>query len=441
MTTRTVTESPADRNGLGSGGALVRSQGFQALVSSPIRTTQDLVSRARELAEVAHVLSPYASTSSIPVDIAIDPVVVIIDPRVDPATGRGQDCYFSRSIHKSRKEGQDSFIPTEVSLNKIGLLKMLRAAGVNIVESRRTDDGRDPHYCAWTTRGQIREIDGSWRDLPPGDAEMDLRDGSAAIGEWTPAKWVTSEHEAEAERIRRKLNPGESWKVKPEPVGGFTMDRVLQQRRKIVALAQTFSLERLARNLGVQQIYSIADLAKPFVFMRATYAPDMTDPEVRRLVTLSRLGALATLYPNQAALPPAVAAVGPTPAPPVEGSQEEPQTAAPPADAEVLTTWPEPGKKEAAATPFDPVFVTRVLKQGDRWFAETKLGAWTGRPGPTYTTTDEGVARVLFQATQSRVGLDVDDELVEVAGQPYRQVVNVVPVSLDAPNLPGLGNL
>lgn len=435
MTSRTVTDqTPAVQPGP-TGGALVRSEGFQNLVSHPIRTTQDLVARARELAAVAHVLSPYASTSSIPPDIAIDPVVVIIDPRVDPDSGRGQDCYYSPTIHKKRKDrgpGGDVWTPLEVSLNKVGLLKMIRAAGVNITASRRTDDGRDPHYVAWTTTGQIREIDGSWRDIPPGDAEMDLRDGSAAIGEWTPELWKIREEDAKAERARRRLPEADAWKVKPEPVNGFTADRVMQQRRKIVALAQTFSLERLARNLGVQQVYSIEELAKPFVFMRATYAPDMNDPEVRRLVTLSRLGALATLYPQTAPAAGALAA-GPSPAPPVEGLEEEPRTAEPPKEAELMTDWPEPGKKPSAPA-FEPVHIKEVRRHGSRYFA-------AATNGHTYTTEDEGMARILFNASRSKVGLDLDDELVEIDGNPYRQVTSVAPVTIEAPDLPGLGKL
>lgn len=277
------------------------------MAGSLIRTPLELAERVRALQQVAHVLTPAVAVASIPAHIAINPVVVVIDLAIDASTGRGNDLYFQRSIHKSNKHGRGydaTYEPLEASLNKNAILRVLASSGVKLTSSRRTDDGSKPNYWSWESRGEIREFDGSWRPLPPGNVEIDLRDGSAQIGEWTKEAWAQAEAAVEK---RKAVTPKEDqWKVKPEPIGGWSQERVIGARKFGLRLAEAKSLTALGRNLGLKQIYSLEELKKPFVIFRAMWQPDMSDPETRRMVTAAELGATHLLgYPSGPALPAA----------------------------------------------------------------------------------------------------------------------------------------
>jgi hypothetical protein len=275
------------------------------LAGDLIRTPMQLAERVRALQQVAHVLSPAVAVAAIPQHIAINPVVVVIDTTVDAETGRGTDVYFQRSIHKSRKQGRGyeaTYEPLEVSLNAKAILRVLASSGVKVTRSVRTDDGSKTNYWTWEACGEIREFDGSWRALPHGNVEIDLRDGSAQIGEWTSEAW--SKAVAAAEERKKHTPKDDQWKVKPEPVGGWSQERVIGARKFGLRLAESKALNALGRNLGLKQIYSIEELKKPFVIFRAMWNPDMSDPETRRMVTAAELGATHLLgYPASSPAP------------------------------------------------------------------------------------------------------------------------------------------
>lgn len=267
----------------------------------------ELVERIRAIRQEAHVLSPATTAASIPPHIRINTVVEVIDTTFDRKTGRGNDVYFQASIHKSEKKGRGddaTFEPLEVSLNATAIKRLMGAVGVSVTASTEILTGEQNHW-KWQSVGKIRDFDGSWRSLPPGTADVDLRDGSAQIGEWTREEWDKREKEAEAKAA--KLSDRDKWKAKPRPINGWSGDRVMAARRFGLRLAEAKSLNALGRNVGLKQIYSLEELKKPFVIFRATFNPDMNDPEIKRMVHAAELGALDALYPNrgQAALPAA----------------------------------------------------------------------------------------------------------------------------------------
>jgi hypothetical protein len=328
------------------------------LAGTIIKTPLQLAERVRAMQQVAHVLSPAVSVAAIPDHIAINPVVVVIDQTFNAETGRGNDVYFQRSIHKSRKNGSGdsaTYEPLEVSLNANAIKRMLSASGVNIIRSVRTDDGSKQNYWAWESTGRIRDFDGSWRDLPPGNVEIDLRDGSAQIGEWSAEAWARNE--AAVEKKKAALPENQRWKAKPDLIGGWSGDRVLAARRFGLRLAEAKSLNALGRNLGLKQIYGLDELKKPFVIFRATWNPDMSDPDTRRMVAAAELGASHLLYPPASA-PAALPAAGPRePAPVIIDAEpgQKPHGTAPAAAAEIESL--------PADDPVTRYTITRVAKQ------------------------------------------------------------------------------
>lgn len=298
-------------------GALVKR--VTAMVASLPSQAAELVERIRDMRAVAHVLSPAVSATAIPSHIRINTVVDVIDTSFDPKTGRGNDVYFQPSIHKSQKQGYGddaTFTPLEVSLNATCIKRVMAGAGVSVTESKEIPTG-ERNYWKWQSKGKMRDFDGSWRDLPPGTAEIDLRDGSAQIGEWTPQEWA--KREAEAAERAKTLKDSEKWKAKPKPINGWTADRVMNARRFGLRLAEAKSLNALGRNFGLKQVYTLEELQKPFVIFRATFAPDMNDPEIKKMVTASELGMTNLLYPS-------ASEVTALPAHPIDESAMEPES-------------------------------------------------------------------------------------------------------------------
>lgn len=371
------------------GGGLVRrvTELAAKLPAAPL----ELVERIQSLRAQAHVLSPAVTAASIPPHIRINTVVEVIDTTFDPKTGRGNDVYFQASIHKSDKKGYGDdavFTPLEVSLNATCIKRILAAAGVSVTHSDQIPTS-DQNHWKWQSRGKMRDFDGSWRDLPPGTAEIDFRDGSAQIGEWTPDK--RAEHVAAAAKKADGMPQKERWKAKPAPIGGWTGDRVMSARRFGLRLAEAKSLNALGRNFGLKQIYSLEELKKPFVIFRATFSPDMSDPDIKKMVTAAELGATNLLFPSGGpvapALPPAAEAALPD-----EAHDETPHTI----DGEVVNHEdPLPFEPEPAAPAEPPTFtISGVFRQTDGGFYLTTFQTKAER----LTTPDQAIATAAHKA-------------------------------------------
>lgn len=407
-----------------SGQALAKREDIEALTREVIKTPHQLAERVRQMQEVAHILSPAVAVSSIAPGWKIDTGVVVIDPRFDAKTGAGDDVYYQASIHKSTKGDGETYVPVEVSLNAKGLARILATAGIEITDSARTDNGREQYYWSWSVRGVITDFNGTKRRLPPGDAEIDYRDGSAGIGEWTPAKWA--ERVAAAEQRKASLRDSDKWKAKPEAINGWTADRVMNARRFGLRIVQTEALNRLIRGIGIKQKYTIAELAKPFVLFRCSPDPDMSDPETRRIVTAAQYGAAHLLYPASA--PPAATAV-----PSEQNNYIDIHASSPDEDAAagVVASTGTRGPALASTAPAGaqaledledpPVGATYHIEQASQlvvdgvswYFFSTKQGA-------TLATADRSAARELLERKKSGQPLTaVVSEQVTLNGQTY----------------------
>lgn len=406
------------------------------LTSLQYRDPVALAKCMTELQQVAHVISPAAAFAALPPNVTVTPVPVVIDPTFDPKTGRGTDVYHQPSLHKSENIGtyQDpKWVPLEVSLNANAIMRVLQSAGVSVTKSERTDDGSDPHYCAWTTHGRVRQFDGGWLDLPPGDVEIDLRDGSEQIGGWNADDWPAIEADAKARKAKAEAGrEKDAWKIKGE-IGGWSADRVVSQRRFILPMAQTKSGNRLGRKLGLKQIYTIAELTeKPFVIFRASWQHDMTNPAVVQMVTLAELGSLNLLFPpamSAPALPPAVNEPPTAESPANEStattatrttttSTAAPPAAAVPEGAQEIDDIPEFAK--APEIPADVFTITKVSMLGERYFFETV-------EGKTFTTEDRELAKRLNEARKAKQRMVIDGEKVDVGGSPFLNIVEAKP--------------
>lgn len=387
-----------------------------SLAGQQIGSASEYAERLRQLEGKVFLLAPMAATSSFGHSIVGNLVVVAIDPTVDPQSGRGADVYHQPAIHKTKKVG-DEWVPVEVSLNKNALLKMLAARGVNVYPTQRMDDGTRANYWHVMAQGDVLEFDGMLRRLPAGSVEIDLRDGSAQIGGWSPDEWAKRAREVEG-KVDRYNKP-----AKPEAINGWTADRVMQARKFGLRLAETKALNALARNLGIRQTYTIDELkAKPFVIARPCFVPDTSDPEVRRMLTAAALGARNLMYPTGVPLshapesqhgdpttvidatPHALEPVGKTDTPPeglTEASFDEP-----------------PASVGASFTP------TKILQGENGWYYVETV------EGQTLATNDRVIGKALNDARKAQAPVHVETERIGVEGKSFLQVIELRPVKL-----------
>ncbi len=166
----------------------------------------------------AHILSPAIQITALAPSYGINVAVVYLDAE--------REAYHSNLFHKKADE---------VSPNKVGLMKFSQAAGADWVESVRTDRGTIPHCCGWHAMLAYRSFDGSIQRVP-GNVNLDYRDGSSQIRNWTPAQ---------IEQSRAKS------RVKYEALGLWTRARALHAGgRANEAVADLRAAVDLARSVG-----------------------------------------------------------------------------------------------------------------------------------------------------------------------------------------------
>lgn len=223
------------------------------LISDPRALTDQLT----HLQAHYHVMSPAVSIGQMAEGFGANLAVVQIDPTIvfnkEETSGSGPDCYWSKSIH-----GADT---RKRSLRKEGLLKLSQAAGIQWLpgECRRLDDGKERYLWRWQYYGVVRTHDGQLQPVQ-GTKELDLRDGSA---------------DAKAAASARHL------------------DKMRQNGNEV---CETKAMLRAIRSLRVQQVYTVDELKKPFLIVRFSFTPDMSDPEIKKLVTQQAMAGIGALY-------------------------------------------------------------------------------------------------------------------------------------------------
>lgn len=267
--------------------------------------------------EHAHVLSPAVSFSGLPAQHVLMASLVKLSP--DPSPNGPGDVYQDNFFLK----GQD------VAIAKIGLSKIAQVAGISL-DTERMDSRTIQFY--WEVKATAKWIgfDGTPQSCQA-TVEYDLRDGSPRLK-------------------------------------GFTASQIEQARKHGLAGAETRAINRAIRQFGVKQKYTKAELEKPFVVVRVTFQPDMSDPVQRAMVTQQRLAGTNALYPHAAALPAVHHVSEPIDAEVVPSSttpKAAPVTTTPaPARATSADFDDLPPAERTAAAEAEPRYViTRVAKQ------------------------------------------------------------------------------
>lgn len=313
----------------------------QGLIESPTKLAEQMEAMAKHY----NVLSPAIAVANMAPGYGANLAIVQIDATVEfndkKTSGAGADTYWSKSIHQD---------PSKRSLNKQGLLKIANAAGIqwDRANCRRLDDGSQRNYWHWQYAGAIRTHDGQLQPVQ-GSRELDLRDGAAEATAMTP-------------------------------------DQLKRARAFGNEICETKAMERAIRSLGVRQAYHVDELKKPFVVVRFSFTPDMSDPEIKKLVTERAISGMGQLYESPA--PPVTSA----PALPPPAVTEDPFATASPAS---TGSAPVSGAAAAAAAsssgpkwPADAKFIVevKVKREGETNGRGWKLYEVAAKGGETWTT-------------------------------------------------------
>lgn len=235
--------------------ALVKVGGVE-LPAAPIASIVEAAALFDRLAAQANFVTPIVRPDFIPPMHAVVPRVVRLDPTPDNG-----DVYVDAQFCKGGKK----------ALTKVALLKLWTNAGGTLItaECGRTDDGKDRLYCAWKIVGEIQQMDGT-RVRYIGTKEIDLNDGQPA------ALKALGRDNSTANLTNARMHIASNCETKA----------ILRMVRAAFALKSTYTPE---------------ELAKPWVIPALVFQPDMSDPEVRRMVAARGLGQQAALYGTPAA--------------------------------------------------------------------------------------------------------------------------------------------
>ncbi len=187
-----------------------------------------------------------------------------------------EGCEVSISLVTIEKGKETYDLPGDMQgLSRVALDKVFAAAGGTWIRSRRIDDGKDPHYCAWEAVGLVRTFDGQMRELP-GNVEIDARDGSPQIAEIIE----------KAKAGRR--DPGK---------------QIMELRKFLLRHAESKAMNRAVAKLGIRRGYKADEIAKPFAVARVIFTGRSEDPEARKVfhekIADSFLGGQRALYGEQ----------------------------------------------------------------------------------------------------------------------------------------------
>lgn len=277
-----------------------------------------------------------------------------------------------------------------LSLSKTAIMKLSQAAGIvwNWQETRVVSVSKD--YVLYQAVGAMRKPSGEWVPLKA-SKEIDL-------------------DVVEAETYESNLDKAE--KLKPEHLKGMspadwaaskTKTNMLQWRKNKLMRAETGAMLRVVRALlSVKHQYSPAELKKPFAVPTVDFAPDYSDPEVRKAMAEAGVRATADLFgqsamqqlqaPQQQIGPPidvdAYTPVSPDDAPDVPASGDLSQPAgegeAEPAENEATPPWDDEADQQE-------MFADGIVCQGCDQLIET-ANNWSPERIAEYSTKIYGKA-------------------------------------------------
>ena len=331
-----------------------------------------------------NVLTPFTNISGMAAQHGIITSLIQVNP--DKAIGEVYD-------------GLPFLKDNEVSLAKIGLRKLAECAGIS-TRTDGNDDRRIPFYWEFKAIASYRGIDGSiiTREATK---EWDLRDGSPQLKGWTNAQ-------------------------------------IEEGRKHGLRNCEARAINAAIRECGcgVKQMYTRDELKKPFVVCRVMFQPDMSDPDIKRLVTAAALGGTTALYPSAAreAQPGEIIDHG-APAtgdPRPVGSSSTPQA-----------SQPKPAEPDPDRPPCDGA--VRIVSVEDKTFTY-KSGPNKGKEGLRYVIVDSlGVEHSTFDEGHAKDArrFKAEHAWVEIAEEVDGQYKNLIEITRagQQPSLPEMGKL
>ncbi len=182
----------------------------------------------------------------------------------------------------SKKVGNDW--QDVLSLSKTAILKLATAAGIvwNWQETKVLSVSKD--YVLYQAVGAMRKPSGEWIPLKA-TKEIDL--------DVIEAETYESNLETANRLPTNKLDhlTPEQW------ADAKTKKNMLQWRKNKLMRAETGAMLRVVRALlSVKHQYSAAELKKPFAVPTVDFAPDYSDPEVRKAMAEAGVRATADLF-------------------------------------------------------------------------------------------------------------------------------------------------
>jgi len=248
-------KSPADVQG-----GIVRFRPID-LPTAPIAKIEELRTRYESLSTQVNLVTPLQAPDFIPAMYKVSLRAVVLSAEVDRGDVYKDDQFCAKG---------------ERAPTKVGLLKILQAAGGEVVaeKCRRVDDRKDPRYAETQMVIRLPMLDGSSKEFAA-TRHVDHRDGS-------------------------------------DEIVGWSEKRLAQARKFTPELSETKALSRAIREgLALKQKYTEGELARPFVVPALVFDPDMSDPEIRRMVAARGLGVTDQLYGPAKDRPALVAATAP----------------------------------------------------------------------------------------------------------------------------------
>lgn len=340
-----------------------------------ITTPEQYAERMKTWAGAYHVMAPFSNLTGLAAQHGVIATAVVIDPNA--SKDGPQEVY----------DGLPFLKPNEVAIAKRGLRKLAENAGIS-TETVRTDPRTILFYWEVKAIATYKGLDGS-TVRREATMEWDLRDGSP--------------------RLR-----------------GWTARQIEEARKHGLRACETRAVNAVIRECGcgLKQSYTREELRRPFLMVRVAFTPDMSDPDIKRLVTQSHLA--GALYPAPSASP-AVAA------PPRDFDDVETEIVEPRhVGASVVTPATQTAQAPAADEPPTPDAVRIVevevgkqgdLPSGDKW---TKWNVVDSN-GQQHSTLDDAIAERAKTAKTNREWVELRSE---VKGK-YTNLVEITTASAE----------
>lgn len=187
------------------------------------------------------------------------------------------------------------------ALTSLALARIAAAAGVKwipdmckILTRERRPDGNV--YIAYQAGAGIRTLNGEWH-IEIASKEIDTADVAEQMAEVDRRTYDRMRTQDRAPAWVKTLGRDASTAALEKAIEGRVRQQILQLREHLLSHAETKAKSRVIRRiLSLRQVYTKAELGRPFVVPRLVYRPDLTNPLELERVQVEGRRAAAELY-------------------------------------------------------------------------------------------------------------------------------------------------